>query len=334
VTLDLKVYEGSPSTLCVGCGHDSISKHIITACHQSQLPPWQVAKMSGIGCSSKIPAYFMSPSFAFNSMHGRMAPVATGAMIARKDLYYLGVSGDGDTGNIGLGGLLHLIRRNVPIVYLIANNGVFGLTKGQFSAAADVGSLSKSGRSVELPALDFCSLALEAGCGFVARSFSGDAKQMVPLLRAAIKHRGTAVIDIISPCVTFNNHDGSTKSYSYVKEHDQVLQELGFFSAAQEITADYEEGTRQKVDLPDGSYLLLKKLHAHSHDVQDSSQALALLRQARQDREMLTGLFYLNENRAPLAEHLHLTERPLNSLQEKDLRPSSDQLLLLQKEFQ
>ncbi|WP_347356916.1 thiamine pyrophosphate-dependent enzyme [Bdellovibrio sp.] len=333
MNLELKAYEGSPSTLCVGCGHDSISKHIISACFHSKVLPFQLAKMSGIGCSSKIPAYFMSSSFAFNSMHGRMAPVATGAMIAQKDLLYLGVSGDGDTGNIGLGGFLHMIRRNAPIVYLIANNGVFGLTKGQFSAAADKGSLAKSGRSAELPSLDFCTLALEAGCGFVARSFSGDGKQLVPLLQAAMKHRGTAVIDIISPCVTFNNHDGSTKSYSYMKEHDQVLQELGFFTAAEEMLADYEEGGRQKVELPDGSHLLLKKLDSRAHDVHNRTQALSLLAQTRAQEEILTGLFYVNEATPRLAEQMQLTERSLSSLQEVDLRPTPEQLASLQKDF-
>lgn len=331
--LDLKNYEGSPSTLCVGCGHDSISKHIITACHQSGLPPWQVAKMSGIGCSSKIPAYFMSASFAFNSMHGRMAPVATGALVANKALHYLGVSGDGDTGNIGLGGFLHLLRRNAPVVYLIANNGVFGLTKGQFSAAADQGSVSKSGLCASLPALDFCALAIEAGCGFVARSFSGDAKQMVPLLQAALRHRGTAVIDIVSPCITFNNHEGSTKSYSHVKEHDRVLQELGLLTPAQEILTDYAEGTCQDIELPDGSHLRLKKLLPESHDVRDALQAQALLRESRQSGEILTGLFYINETRPTLVEELQLPDRALRDLQEGDLRPSPEVLAELQNAF-
>lgn len=295
MTLDPKLYEGSPSTLCTGCGHDSISKHIITACLQAGLPPWQVAKMSGIGCSSKIPAYFMSASFAFNSMHGRMAPVVTGAMAAQKDLTYLGISGDGDTGNIGLGGFLHLIRRNVPVVYLVANNGVFGLTKGQFSASADDGSLSKSGQCATLPALDFCSLALEAGCGFVARSFSGEAKQLVPLLQAAFKHPGTAVIDIISPCVTFNNHEGSTKSYSYVKEHE---------------------------------------VHPDTHNIHDVGTALTLLQEARRNNKILTGLFYVNEKRPSFAEDLHLSAQPLAALQDADLRPTAEQLSELQKDYQ
>ncbi len=297
MSLELKDYQGSPSTLCVGCGHDSISKHIITACYQSGIPPWKVAKMSGIGCSSKIPAYFMSASFAFNSMHGRMAPVATGALVANRGLLYLGVSGDGDTGNIGVGGFIHLIRRNAPVVYLIANNGVFGLTKGQFSASADEGSISKSGQSASLPALDFCALAIEAGCGFVARSFSGDAKQFVPLLQAAFRHRGTAVIDIVSPCITFNNHEGSTKSYDYIKEHDLPLQEL------------------------------------HQHDVRDAAQALARLQNARRSGEILTGLFYVSEARPTVAEDLNLTARPLCDLQEADLRPSPEVLDELQNEF-
>lgn len=331
--LTARQYEGSPSTLCVGCGHDSISKHIISACFQSDLPPWQVVKTSGIGCSSKLPAYFMSSSFAFNSMHGRMAPVATGAMIAQRNLKYLGVSGDGDTGNIGLGGFLHAIRRNVRMVYLIANNGVFGLTKGQFSASADCGSLSKSGQRAVLPALDFCALAIEAGCGFVARSFSGDGKQLVPLLQAALQHPGTAVIDIISPCITFNNHDGSTKSYSHIKEHDQALQELGFFSPHQEITIDYEEGQSQKIDLPDGSHLVLKKLVSAGHDVKSSEQALKVLHQARNQGEVLTGLYYVDPSRTDLAGSLQLTKTPLNALKEKDLRPSTDQILQAQKSF-
>lgn len=333
MSFSLKDYEGRPSTLCIGCGHDSISKHIISACFKSELPPWKLAKMSGIGCSSKIPAYFMSTSFAFNSMHGRMAPVATGAMVAQKDLNFLGVSGDGDTGNIGLGGFIHMIRRNAPIVYIIANNGVFGLTKGQFSASADQGTLSKSGTPAHLPPLDFCTLALEAGCGFVARSFSGDAKQMVPLLQAALKHQGTAVIDVISPCITFNNHEGSTKSYNYVKDHDKILQELGFHSGTEEITVDYEEGTQQKVDLPDGSYLLLKKLHSDAHNVLNKNEAWNLLQEAKKKNELLTGLFYL-EARNSLIDDLHLPDRPLNSLSEKDLRLSESQLLLLQKEYQ
>jgi 2-oxoglutarate ferredoxin oxidoreductase subunit beta len=331
--MEIKDYAGGTSTLCTGCGHDSISKHIISACFKNTLAPAQVIKMSGIGCSSKIPAYFMSSSFAFNSMHGRMGPVATGALLARNDFIYLGVSGDGDTGNIGLGGFLHLIRRNVPMVYIIANNGVFGLTKGQFSASADEDSLSRTGRHSGTPALDFCALALEVGCGFVARTFSGDAKQAVPLIQAALKYKGTAVIDIISPCITFNNHDGSTKSYSFLKDHDHVLQELGLFSGKEEILVDYEEGQSQSVNLHDGSILVLRKIHSMAHDVRNRESALDLLHQSRKSKELLTGLFYFNEERPLLTEALCLTNEPLNTLQEKDLKPTNSQLLQIQGYF-
>lgn len=332
--LSLKNYEGSASTLCTGCGHDSISKHILSACFQNDLPPWKVVKVSGIGCSSKIPAYFMSSSFAFNSLHGRMAAVASGAYLARKDLHYLGVSGDGDSGNIGLGGFLHLIRRNVPMVYIIANNGVFGLTKGQFSAAANRGSLSKAGRPATLPALDFCALALEAGCGFVARTFSGDMKQVVPLMQAALSFKGTAVLEIISPCVTFNNHDGSTKSYAYLKEHDQVLQELGYYSQKDEIQLDCAEGELQRVELHDGSSLHLRKLRSNEHEVGNKESAFRLLRRAQENGETLTGLFYFNEERPTCDAVLETCEKPLNSLLESELKPSLEELLKLQKEYQ
>ncbi len=333
VGLELKNYDGSPSTLCVGCGHDLISKQIMTASFQADISPTKMVKMSGIGCSSKIPAYFMSNSFAFNSMHGRMASVTTGAQTVRPDLKFLGISGDGDTGNIGMGGFIHLVRRNVDVVYIIANNGVFGLTKGQFSATAELGSLSKGGDRSFLPSLDFCALALEAGCGFVARTFSGDSKQMVGLLKAAFKHRGTAVIDVISPCIAFNNHEGSTKSYTFVKEHDRVLQELGFISPTEEILADYEEGQTQKVELPDGTHLLLKKLQNFSHDVTNANQARELLKETQKQQEILTGLFYINENRPTFDQELNLTGTPLNELQEADLKPSREDLLALQRRY-
>lgn len=332
--INLKHYEGRPSTLCVGCGHDSISKHIITACFQSGLPPQQVVKMSGIGCSSKIPAYFMSSSFAFNSMHGRMAAVSTGASLVRRDLNFLGVSGDGDTGNIGLGGFIHLIRRNVPMVYLIANNGVFGLTKGQFSAAADESSLSKSGKQATLPSLDFCALAIQAGCGFVARTFSGDAKQMVSLIQAALRFQGTAVIDILSPCVTFNNHDGSTKSFSHIKEHDRSLQELGFFSAQAEIQADYAPMEKLELELHDGSHLVLRKISDKNFDPRDKMQALQLLQNFRHSLEIPTGLLYFDDSRPFFQTTLGLVEKPLNTYTENDLKPSVEALVEQQKKFQ
>lgn len=332
IGLSIRNYEGSLSTLCVGCGHDSISKHVISACFHDGLPPWKVVKVSGIGCSSKIPAYFMSSSFAFNSMHGRMASVATGAYLARNDLRYLGVSGDGDTGNIGLSGFMHMIRRNIPLVYLIANNGVFGLTKGQLSASADLGTLSRSGKSADLSAVDFCALALEMGCGFVARTFSGDGKQAVPLIRAALNYQGTAVIDIVSPCITFNNHDGSTKSYAYLKEHDQVLQELGFYSSKEEVQVDYAEGEKQEVVLHDGSRITLYKVNSHEHEVTDRRSAFELIRKSQEKGEIVTGLFYFNEEKPTFDQLIHLGEKPLNTLQEIELKPSIEKIIQLQKD--
>lgn len=331
--LEVKDYSGSPSTLCTGCGHDSISNHVIQACFQSDIHPTQLAKMSGIGCSSKIPAYFISQSFAFNSMHGRMAPVSTGACVVQPSLYYLGVSGDGDTANIGLGGFVHLIRRNLPLVYIVANNGVFGLTKGQFSATSDRGAKSKIGETQVFESVDLCSLALDAGCTFVARSFSGDAKQMVPLLKAALRHKGTAFIDVISPCITFNNHDGSTKSYSYVKEHDVVLQELGFIQPGQEITVDYKEGESTTVELRDGSQLFLKKLNSQEHDIRNRQKAHEILTTSREKGEIMTGLFFVDEKQDTLIDKLDLTDKPLASLQDQDLQVGAEGFKNLLLEF-
>lgn len=328
-----KDYAGSPSTLCMGCGHDSISNHVISACFQSDIHPFNLVKMSGIGCSSKIPAYFISQSFSFNSMHGRMAPVSTGAIVARPRLTYLGISGDGDTGSIGIGGFLHLIRRNLPICYLIANNGVYGLTKGQFSATADETSVLKGGTPNTLPAMDLCALAMEAGCTFVARSFSGDAKQLVPLIQAGLRHPGTAVIDIISPCIAFNNHDGSTKSYTYVKEHDNVLQELGFIQPQAEQKVDYAEGEVEKVELPDGSFLTLKKIDSRVHSVKDRAAAFKLLRESFENREILTGLFYLDSTSEPFTKTLNMDNTALADLTEAELRPSPDKLKALLDEY-
>lgn len=277
-------YAGAASTLCTGCGHDLISNHIITACFEEGIAPHQIGKMSGIGCSSKLPAYFMSGSFAVNSMHGRMAPVATGAIVAQPRLKYIGISGDGDTASIGMGGFVHLIRRNVPIVYIVADNGVYGLTKGQFSATAEKKSVLKSGAANQFEAIDLCTMALELGCGFVARSFSGDAKQMVSVLREALNHPGIAFIDVISPCITFNNHEGSTKSYSYVKTHDVPLKE-----------ADTEA---------------IKS---------DRSLALKALREAKDQGQILTGLFY-QEKTENLVQSLKMTDSSMAELQEKDLK--------------
>src|SRR5512138_3647222 len=236
-------YRGGKTTLCAGCGHNAISERILEACYDLGVQPEKVAKFSGIGCSSKSPAYFMNRSHAFNALHGRMPSVATGALLANRTLLGIGVSGDGDTASIGIGQFVHLMRRNLPIVYVIENNGVYGLTKGQFSATADVGATLKTGVANELPPIDTCALAVQLGATFVGRSFSGDKRQLSAMLQAAIAHRGTSVLDVISPCVTFNDHEGSTKSYAYVKEHDVALQELSFVPAGDDIAVDYAPGS-------------------------------------------------------------------------------------------
>lgn len=325
VGLEKKDYAGGPSTLCTGCGHDSISAHIMNATFLNGTHPHDIAKMSGIGCSSKTPAYYISKSFGFNSMHGRMAPISTGAKVVNGQIKLIGMSGDGDTASIGLGGFAHLIRRNVEMCYLVANNGVYGLTKGQFSATADKGAKQKNGAYNPFDTIDICSMALDLGCTFVARSFSGDAKQLVPLLQAAMKHKGTAVIDIISPCITFNNHDGSTKSYTYVREHDISLQELGIIQPMDEIKVDYAEGARQAVQLPDGSTLTLKKLAKQELDITDRYAAMRLLNESKKTNDILTGLFYIDSKSESLNDTLNLVEGSLAFLNEKELRPTKTQ---------
>jgi 2-oxoglutarate/2-oxoacid ferredoxin oxidoreductase subunit beta len=316
-------YSGSKSTLCVGCGHDSITNHIITAFYQSSIDPYSVAKLSGIGCSSKTPAYFLNRSHGFNSIHGRMAPIATGVHLATTAQRLIGVSGDGDTASIGLGSFAHMLRRNVPMVYLVENNGVYGLTKGQFSATADAGSRAKAGTVNSLAAIDLCSLAIELGCTFVARSFSGDAKQLVPLLNSALRHKGTAFIDILSPCVTFANHEGSTRSFDAVKSHNVQLQELGFIQPQQEIKVNYDEGTTQEIELHDGSRLTLRKLLSADHDIRRADLALSLLHASKARGEFLTGLFYWDTKAATLSENLSLTDQPLRELSETTRPPAS-----------
>jgi 2-oxoglutarate ferredoxin oxidoreductase subunit beta len=313
-------YRGGKSTLCAGCGHNAISERIADAMFRMGVPPERVAKLSGIGCSSKSPAYFMSRSHAFNTVHGRMPSVATGAVLANRTLHALGVSGDGDTGSIGLGQFLHLVRRNVPLVYVIEDNGVYGLTKGQFSATADPGSTLKTGEANRLPAVDLCTLALQVGATFVGRSFSGDKKQLSALLEAAVVHRGTAVLDVISPCVTFNDHEGSTRSYAFVKEHDDPLQELSFVPAFEEIAVQYEPGTATEVRLHDGSRLILRKLE-EPFDPTDRVKAIARLSQARVAGELLTGLFFIDPAAPSFVDLLALDDRPLATLPEEAVRP-------------
>ncbi len=320
-------YKGSPSTLCPGCGHDSITHHLQSAAFQYGLDPHRIVKLSGIGCSSKTTNYFMNLSHGFNAVHGRMPAIATGATLANQRLIALGVSGDGDTASIGIGQFVHMVRRNVRCVYIVENNGVYGLTKGQFSATADLGSKSKSGVANELEPIDLCAMAIELGCGYVARAFSGDGKQLIPLIEGALSHNGTAVIDVISPCVTFNNHEGSTKSYDFVKEHDERLQEIGFVPFYSEVRADYEPGTVTRVPLPDGSFLTLRKL-GRDHDPTDKIAALKLCAEARAraDRELLTGLIYINTSQKNFCEQLHLVDEPLATLPLEKVRPPREAL--------
>jgi len=326
-------YIGSASTLCTGCGHDSITNHIISALFQSGINPYDLAKMSGIGCSSKTPAYFSNKSFAFNSVHGRMPTVSTGAKLGNRQLKMIGISGDGDTASIGIGTFIHMLRRNLPIVYIIENNGVYGLTKGQFSATSEKGAKQKSGNINQFENIDLCTLALELGCNFVARSFSGDAKQLVPLIESALQHNGSAVIDVISPCVTFNNHEGSTKSYDMIKEHNLRLQELGFIHSFEDIKVDYSEGELQEVTLPDGSTLTLKKLSQEEHDFKNRFSAIELLNQYKHKNQLLTGLFYLNTESQGLLDTLNLCEKPLAQLNEKEIRPTIESFEEILKNF-
>ncbi len=325
IGLEKADYKGKPSTLCAGCGHDSISAQIISVCYELSIPPTQVIKLSGIGCSSKTPAYFLNQSHGFNTVHGRMPSVATGATLANHKLIAIGASGDGDTGSIGLGQFKHMVRRNVPVVYIVEDNGVYGLTKGQFSATADAGQKLKYSGLNELPPLDLCMEALIADCGFVARSFSGDPKQVQALLKAALSHRGTAVIDIISPCVTFNNHDESTKSYDYGKKHEEALQEITYVAPQQQIMVDYSEGTTKEVKMHDGSTIVLKKL-GPDHDPTNKYAALELLERAHREKHFLTGLIYVNEERATLPEQIKVSETPLAHLPDEKLRPPREAL--------
>ncbi|MBX9695313.1 MAG: 2-oxoacid:ferredoxin oxidoreductase subunit beta, partial [Cyanobacteria bacterium] len=301
-----------------GCGHDAITSQIIKAFWELSIEPHQVVKLSGIGCSSKTPAYFLSRSHGFNSVHGRMPSIATGAHAANDSLILLGVSGDGDSASIGLGQFGHLIRRNVPVVYIIENNGVYGLTKGQFSATADVGSKLKDGSTNSMTAIDMCGLAIELGCGFVARSFAGDPRQLVALLKAAISHKGTAVLDVISPCVTFNNHEGSTKSYKYAKEMDTPLHELGFIPFYEQITVDYAPGEARDLEMHDGSVVRLKKVH-DDYDPTDRFAADRVIHQSHKDGTLITGLLFLDKNVPQFSTKM--VEQPLSSLDEKTLRP-------------
>src|SRR5580692_4051302 len=313
-------YKGGKTTLCAGCGHNAISERIVEAMYDMGVQPEHVAKLSGIGCSSKSPAYFMNRSHSFNSVHGRMPSVATGALLANRTMKALGISGDGDTASIGMGQFVHLLRRNVPIIYIIEDNGVYGLTKGQFSATADIGSTLKTGVINDLPPIDTCSLAIQLGATFVGRSFSGDKKQLLAMLKAALAHKGTVMLDIISPCVTFNDHEGSTKSYKYMQEHEEAISEVGFVPHFQEIDVEYDPGTTINVEMHDGSHLRLRKLH-DDFDPTDRIAAISALMAAHAREEVLTGVFYVDTQKPSFTEMLNLVDEPLGTLPEERVRP-------------
>jgi len=318
-------YEGKVSTLCAGCGHDSISAALIQAFWELDVEPHRVAKLSGIGCSSKTPDYFLGNSHGFNTVHGRMPSVLTGANLANRDLIYLGVSGDGDSASIGLGQFAHVMRRGVNMTYILENNGVYGLTKGQFSATADKGSKAKKGAVNSDAPVDTVSLALLMGATFVARSFSGDKQQLTPLIKAAIAHEGAAFIDVISPCVAFNNHAGSTKSYEYVREHNEAVNRLDFWPSREAITVDYSAGSVVDVPQHDGSIIKLRKLDA-DYDPSDKINAVSHIARAAEKGEVLTGLLYLAADAEDLHAHLSTVEMPFNKLSEKELCPGAGML--------
>jgi 2-oxoglutarate ferredoxin oxidoreductase subunit beta len=320
IGLDLTPYRGSKTTLCAGCGHNAITERIIEAFWEMGVPPRRVVKLSGIGCSSKAPAYFLGAAHGFNAVHGRMPSIATGTMLANRTLLALGASGDGDTASIGIGQFVHLMRRNLPMIYIIEDNGVYGLTKGQFSATADIGSKQKNGVVNDLPPIDTCVLAIELGATFVARSFSGDKKQLGAILKAAIAHRGTAMLDVISPCVTFNDHEGSTKSYSYIKEHDEPLHEINFVPFFQDIEVNYDPGETQDVQMHDGSHLRLRKLD-HNYDATNRAKVLAAIEESHSNHEVLTGILYVNPEGTDFIDLLNLVDEPLATLPQERTRP-------------
>jgi len=325
-------YEGSLSTLCAGCGHDSISGAITKAIFELSIPPHRIAKLSGIGCSSKTPTYFLGSSHGFNSVHGRMPSVATGANVAAGDMTYIGVSGDGDTASIGMGQFTHAVRRNLNILYIVMNNGCYGLTKGQDSATSDVGSASKKGEPNPFEPVDLASVALQLGATFVARSFSGDKAQLIPLIKAAITHRGFALIDILSPCVTFNNNPQSTKGYEYVRDHLAATGTVDFVPMKKEITTDYSHGSSKEITLHDGSVVHLRK-GDDSLDVTSRRSALALMQEYKAKGQILTGLLHMDEDSKDLHETIGTPDKPLRALTEKELCPGNKVLDTINDSF-
>ena len=333
LTLPIAAFQGLPSTLCKGCGHNSITSHLIEACKSVGMNPYRTVKFSGIGCSSKTPAYFLQYSHGFNTLHGRMPSVATGALMANKTLSAIGISGDGDTANIGLGQFKHICRRNIPLVYIVENNGCYGLTKGQFSATADLKAhlRRETGEENTVPPFDLCMEAITAGASFVARSFAGDKKQMLPLLKAALKHRGTAVLDVISPCVTFNDFASSTKSWDWAREHEEPLQELGYVPRLPEIEVEQVAGGSTRVQLHDGSWITLRALRHDEHKVTDRGSALRLLSESEEKGEFLTGLIYLDPSRPNVIDMQRMSDTPLSLLPDDALRPSRETLETIMK---
>ena len=326
-------YRGGKTTLCAGCGHNAISERIIDAFYEMGIKPERVAKVSGIGCSSKSPAYFMSRSASFNSVHGRMPSVATGAVLANRKLVALGVTGDGDTASIGIGQFIHLMRRNMPMIYIIEDNGVYGLTKGQFSATADIGSKLKTGVINELPPIDTCAMAVELGATFVARSFSGDKRQLHAMLKAAIAHNGTVLIDVVSPCVTFNDHEGSTKSYKYMKDHEEPLHDVNFVPSFEDIAIEYDPGTSISVTMHDGSQLRLRKLE-EDYDPTSKLNEIKRMAEEKENNEVLTGVFYVNPKAPTFLDMIDMTEDTLATLPQERIRPSREALQQIMEELQ
>src|SRR5882762_4080161 len=326
-------YRGGKTTLCAGCGHNAISERIVDAMYEMGVQPERLMKLSGIGCSSKTPAYFMNRAHSFNSVHGRMPSVATGALMANHTMMGLGVSGDGDTASIGFGQFAHLMRRNLPLIYIIEDNGVYGLTKGQFSATADLGSTLKTGVINDLPPIDTCEMAITLGATFVGRSFSGDKRQLHSMMKAAISHNGTVMLDVVSPCVTFNDHEGSTKSYKYMKDHEEPLHEVSFVPHFENISVEYDPGTAFEVTMHDGSHLRLRKLE-EEYDPTNKIQAMTRLMEAHAKGEVLTGVFYINAKAPTFIDMLNVTDQPLATLPQSVTRPSREVLTKCMEELQ
>lgn len=332
IGLEVMQYRGGKTTLCAGCGHNAITERLVETFWEMGVQPWDVAKVSGIGCSSKTPAYFLGLSHGFNGVHGRAPAIATGALLANHNLIGVVVTGDGDTVSIGLGQFMHMLRRNVPLIYIIENNGVYGLTKGQFSATADVGSKLKTGVVNDMPPIDVCLAGVELGATFVARSFSGDKRQLQAILKAALSHKGLSVIDVISPCTTFNDHEGSTKSYGYMRDHEEALHDIDFVPAYDDITVEYEEGTTREVEMHDGSRLLLRKL-GRDYDPTVRFAAIELLNRPQKPGEVLTGILYIDNDAPTLIDRLQLGDAPLGTLPVDKVRPPREALERVMEEL-